>query len=74
VLFVVLVIYSGFAMISVAKAHKTNVPTWFFNIVEIFDYVELSKIKNGRVGVWFWVFVASLIALVTTVMLDRLVL
>ena len=62
-IFVVLMIFSGISMITYAQSKKGE-NSWFYNPMEIIEYVQITKKESGKIGIWFWIFIISVSFLV----------
>ena len=60
---VILMIASGISMISYVQDIKTD-RAWFYNPLDIIEYVQITKKKSGKIGNWFWVFILSISLLI----------
>ncbi len=58
-IFVVLMIFSGIFMITHAQSKKGE-NSWFYNPMEIIEYVKITKKESGKIGIWFWIFIICL--------------
>ena len=58
-LFVILMIVSGISMITYVQSKKGE-DSWFFNPIEIIEYVQMTKKEYGKIGNWFWLFILSI--------------
>ena len=56
---VILMIYSGISMITYAQSKK-NGKSSIFNLLEIFEYIEITRKEKGRIGRWFWICLISI--------------
>ncbi len=62
IIFVILMIFSGISMITYVQAKKDE-KSWFYNPIEIIEYVQMTKKESGKVGNWFWLFILSIFIL-----------
>ena len=60
---VILMIASGISMISYVQDIKKE-RAWFYNPLDIIEYVQITKKKSGKIGNWFWVFILSISLLI----------
>jgi hypothetical protein len=60
---VILMIASGISMINYVQDIKKE-RAWFYNPLDIIEYVQITKKKSGKIGYWFWVFILSVSLLI----------
>jgi hypothetical protein len=73
VILVVVAVFSQVAMINHAKAtdqEKGDKPSIFYNPLRTADYIRITKAERGRIGLWFWTFLASMVFLFTIVVFE----
>ena len=63
-------ILAGIHMITKARALQGLPHPRVYNPFEIWEYVRLTREKNGRIGTAFWVFIGSLAAAVLISFLE----
>lgn len=63
-------ILAGIHMITKSRALQGLPHSRVYNPLEIWEYVRLTREKNGRIGAAFWVFVSSLAAAVLISFLE----
>lgn len=67
VMLVFLMVYSHIAMVQHAYAKQKNPSEssifCYYTSYTIFDYITVTSEEDGRIGVWFWAFVISIIVL-----------
>jgi len=69
--FFILVIYSMLVMINKSYyAKNKNMPIIFYNPLEIYDYVVITKKECGYIGIWLYIFMISLVGLTSTFFID----
>ncbi len=56
--------------ISAVARNETGKSRWFASFGDFFDYIEITRRKDGRIGIWFWIFIASFTLLVALVVLS----
>jgi len=70
---VVVVVFSQIAMISHATARdkeKDEETSIFYNPLRTVDYIKITKAAKGRIGLWFWTFLSSIIFLIVVVIIE----
>lgn len=61
-----MIIFSGFRMLNYLHFQKKEKSAIYsFNPLVIFDYAALTKKENGKIGIWFKIFVVSIIFTIT---------
>ena len=66
-----LVIVFGSAMI-ISTHLKEQTQPWVLNPFRIATYIEDTKKEKGKIGIWFWLFIASLVALGLKVIISAI--
>ena len=74
VVLVVVALFSQIAMINhaIAKDKDQSISSFifFYNVFRIPEYIEITKKEKGRIGGWFWSFVASIVLLIFVVIME----
>lgn len=70
-LFVISAVISGSRMSSVVRAEKEK-SKWFYSISDVLDYIEITRQRNGKIGILFWLFLAASIAFITLLIVPKL--
>lgn len=74
-IFVVVAISSGIAMINVTLANdskKGEHASFFYNPVRILDYISITRMEKGRIGLWFWSYIGSILLLLIFIVIENL--
>jgi hypothetical protein len=62
-------IISGSKMSSLVRKEKEK-SRWFYSVFEVLDYMVMTRQHNGRIGVWFWIFLLSFAGFVTLLIVS----
>lgn len=73
VILVIVAVFSQIAMINHAKAkgrEKGEETSIFYNPLRTADYIKITKAEKGRIGLWFWSFLSSIILFAVVVAIE----
>lgn len=56
--------------ISTIARNETGKSNYFASFTDIFDYVAITRRKDGKIGIWFWIFIVSFTSFIAFVILP----
>lgn len=73
VVLLVVALFSLVAMIIHAKANeqkKSGRTSIYYNPLKALDYIRITRAERGKIGIWFWTFLASAISVIAVVAVE----
>lgn len=68
-LFVIAAVLSASRISAIAR-NETGKSQWLASFTDIFDYVEITWRKEGRIEIWFWIFIVSFSSMMALILLK----
>ena len=56
--------------ISTIARNETGKSKYFASVTDIIDYIEITRHQDGKIGVWFWIFVVSFTVFIALIILP----
>jgi hypothetical protein len=56
--------------ISTIARNETGKSNYFASFTDIFDYIAITRRKDGKIGIWFWIFVVSFTSFIAFIILP----
>jgi len=56
--------------ISIITRNENGKSTYFASFTDIFDYIAITRRKDGKIGIWFWIFVVSFPCFIALIILP----
>ena len=56
--------------ISTLARNETGKSKYFASVTDIFDYIEITRRQDGKIGIWFWIFVVALSVFIALIILP----
>jgi hypothetical protein len=67
--FIIVACVSAVRISTIARS-ETGESKYFASITDIFDYVEITRRRDGKIGIWFWIFVVSFTFFIALIILP----
>lgn len=67
--FIVVACVSAMRISTIARS-ETGKSKYFASFTDIFDYVEITRRRDGKIGIWFWIFVVSFTFFIALIILP----